>query len=71
MIARICKSDVFYNSYIELPVKCVDDAESEILGAYYAEDVNNGTLYVLFSTGTYFGLHNLSIGLLCVFSSCR
>ncbi|XP_076807405.1 plexin-B2-like [Clavelina lepadiformis] len=52
VIARICKSDVFYNSYIELPVKCVDDAESEILGAYYAEDVNNGTLYVLFSTDT-------------------
>ena len=54
-MARICKSDHFYLSYLELPINCGDNIMlNDLAGAYYSPDDskgNSGTLYFLFLTG--------------------
>nr|CAB3264961.1 plexin-B1 [Phallusia mammillata] len=53
MVARICKSDPFYDSYIEMPLECAQVNANHLLAANYIPDsskVNSdGTLYLLFS----------------------
>lgn len=57
MVARICKSDPFYKSYVEIPIKCGPGLTNHLLSANYIPDNSNvnsdGTLYLLFSKSMY------------------
>lgn len=64
VIARICKEDVLYLSYMEMNLTCPDlaDHSSRIKGAHYVKDVGEGefplgnteqgVLFVIFSNGS-------------------
>ena len=52
-MARICKSDHRFFSYLEVPVNCGEELQANsIQTAYYSPDDNegnSGTLYISFS----------------------
>ena len=53
-MARICKTDPLYFSYLELPISCFDsESENALRGAYFFPGANGstGTLYVFSNWG--------------------